>query len=175
CGALSGPGHAHDADVILGDNGDIFNLVGVNGHPSSPYGYLTFNYDLYASAERIIPRDYRFLDYTPGNAAAAGTIGAADLIHGENGDDTIHGMVGDDVLFGEGEDDNICAAPANARIYGATGTEGTPGDDGSMLTSRNGMIEPLNRLFTPNLEYTVIDPGPFTSADLYIPGELFKM
>src|SRR5262249_25614893 len=55
-GDLSGPGHAHDADTILGDNGDIFELVGINGHPSSPYSFLTFNYDTYASTERIIPR-----------------------------------------------------------------------------------------------------------------------
>ncbi len=159
-GDLSGSGHAHDADTILGDNGDIFNLVGINGQPSSPYGFLTFNYDTYDSTERIIPRAYRFLDYTQGDSAAAGTIGAADLIHGENGDDTIHGMVGDDVLFGEGEDDNIYGGTGNDRIYGGTGEDGILGDDGVMLTSRNGLIEPLNRLFTPNLEYTVIESGP---------------
>src|SRR5207247_1845165 len=72
-GRPSCPGQAHDAGTVLGDNGDIFALVGANG-------FLTFNYDTYASTERIIPRAYSFLDYTPGNPAAAGTIGAADLI-----------------------------------------------------------------------------------------------
>ncbi|MFL6036034.1 MAG: calcium-binding protein, partial [Gaiellaceae bacterium] len=174
-GDLSGPGHAHDADTILGDNGDIFELTGINGHASSPYGFLTFNYDTYSSTERLIPRAYRFLDYTPGAPDAAGPFGTADLIHGENGDDTIHGMHGDDVLFGEGEDDNVYGGTGNDRIYGGTGSDGILGDDGVMLTSRNGLTEPLNRLFTPNLAYTVIEPGPFTSADLFIPGELFKM
>ena len=60
-------------------------------------------------------------------------------------------MVGDDVLFGEGQDDNIYGGTGNDRIYGGTGIDGILGDDGVMLTSRNGLTEPLNRLFTPNL------------------------
>ena len=45
-----------------------------------------------------------------------------------------------------------------------------------MLTSRNGLTEPLNRLFTPNLAYTVDRARARSpSADLFIPGELFKM
>ena len=167
-GDLSGPGHAHDADTILGDNGDIFDLVSAGG------GFLTFTYDNYSSSERIIPRAYRLLDYTPGNPTAVGTIGAADLIHGENGDDTIHGMTGDDVLFGEGQDDNIYGGTGNDRIYGGTGEDGILGDDGVILTSRNGQTEPLNGLLTKNVEFTAADSGPFTSADLYIPDALFK-
>ena len=42
------------------------------------------------------------------------TIGAADLVHGETGDDTIHGELGDDVLFGEGQDDDIVGGYGDA-------------------------------------------------------------
>jgi len=67
-GALVNQFHARDADVILGDNGDIFRLVGINHFDT---GFLTFNYDLTSSFEdrgslRIIPRAARLLDYTPG-------------------------------------------------------------------------------------------------------------
>ena len=59
-------------------------------------------------------------------------------------------MRGDDVLFGEGQDDDIYGGAGNDRIYGGTGEDGILGDDGLILTSRNGLTEPLNRLFTPN-------------------------
>ena len=157
--------------MILGDNGDIFDLVGASGT-----SFLTFTYDNYASTERIIPRAYRFLDYTQGAPDAPGTIGAADLIHGENGDDTIHGMTGDDVLFGEGQDDNIYGGTGNDRIYGGTGEDGILGDDGVMLTSRNGQTEPLNGLLHANQpRRRSSSRGRSRRADLYIAGELFKM
>src|SRR4029079_3759112 len=102
----------------------MFILVGINGQRSNPYGFLTFNYDTYLSAERIIPRAYRFLDYTQTSRSAAGTIGAPGLMHGENGDDTIHGMTGDDVLFGEGQDDNVYGGNAHDRIHARAGSDG---------------------------------------------------
>ena len=40
-------GHARDADVILGDNGNIYRLVGTNGASSGDF--LTFTYDNYGS------------------------------------------------------------------------------------------------------------------------------
>ena len=79
--------HARDADTILGDNGNIYRLVGVNGTPGT--GYLSFNYDNYGPLS-IIPRAFDLLDYTLGGTAA--DIGGADLVHGESGDDVIHGM-----------------------------------------------------------------------------------
>ena len=60
-------------------------------------------------------------------------------------------MVGNDVLFGDGQDDDIYGGTGNDRIYGGTGEDGILGDDGVILTSRNGLTEPLNRLFAPNL------------------------
>jgi hypothetical protein len=171
-GDLDPDGHAHDADVIMGDNADVFRLVGVNGTPSSPSTFLTFNYDNGPGAERIIPRAYTFVDYTQGGAAS--DLGAADLIHGEAGDDTIHGMVGNDVLFGEGQDDDIYGGTGFDRIYGGTGQDGILGDDGKIYTSRNGLTEPLNRRTTPNLEETVELNGPFTGGVVAIAGELKK-
>ena len=94
--------------MILGDNGDIFRLVRVvadDGTDDAGTQFLTFNYDTYPGAIRLLPRAYTLLDYTAGSPGRA--IGAADLVHGENGDDTIHGELGDDVLFGEGQDDDI--------------------------------------------------------------------
>ena len=40
-------GHAHDADVIMGDNANIYRLVGIDGTPA-PSAFLTFTYDTYA-------------------------------------------------------------------------------------------------------------------------------
>ena len=53
-------------------------------------------------------------------------------------------MTGNDVLFGEGQDDDIYGGTGNDRIYGGTGEDGILGDDGMILTSRNGLTEPLN-------------------------------
>ena len=54
-GATSRPnGHARDADVILGDNGNIYALVGVIGGTRT--FYLAFNYDNYGGVIQIIPR-----------------------------------------------------------------------------------------------------------------------
>src|SRR5262249_4066121 len=42
-GDVGANGHGRDADLILGDNGDIFRLVGINGVNGG--AYRTFNYD----------------------------------------------------------------------------------------------------------------------------------
>jgi len=159
-------GHAHDADMIIGDNGRILRLVGVNAlqvgtadalNPngvSSTGGFLNYNYDLYGSAaegygtdnntatyDRIIVRAASFLDYHEGGVdvsdAALGDRGDGDEIHGESGDDFIYGMKGNDVLFGEGQDDDLIGGYGNDWISGGTGNDGVIGDDGRILTSRN--------------------------------------
>src|SRR5207247_10026647 len=43
-------GHARDADVVVGDNGNIYRIV-----KSAGGGFATFNYDDYAGTTRIIP------------------------------------------------------------------------------------------------------------------------
>jgi hypothetical protein len=53
--------------MILGDNGNIYRIVGVNG--TSGGAYLAFNYDALDPDRgdlRIIPRAAELLDYTPG-------------------------------------------------------------------------------------------------------------
>ena len=140
-------GHARDADVIAGDNANIYRLVGTNGATSG--GFLTFNYDNYAVALRIIPRAVELVDYTEGgpdfDTGAADDNGAADELHGESGDDQIYGMVGNDVLFGEGQDDDLIGGWGHDWISGGTGEDGILGDDGRIHTSRNSSAygEPL--------------------------------
>ena len=128
-GDTSTTGHARDADMILGDNGTIFRLVGAGTSP------LAFNYDNYnagtGSLNKIVVRAARLLDYTPGGSdfnatAAALDIGGPDEIHGESGDDSIYGMRGDDTLFGKGQDDNIVGGYGNDWISGGAGDDGRP-------------------------------------------------
>ncbi|MFK7753797.1 MAG: calcium-binding protein, partial [Sedimentitalea sp.] len=139
-GDESAEGHARDADVIVGDNGNIYRLVGTNDTDSG--AYLTFNYDTYSTTLRIIPRAVEFLDYTQGGVdldafSAINDRGGADEIHGEAGDDTIYGQRGDDALFGEGQSDDIIGGTGNDWISGGTGSDGVIGDDGRIMTSRN--------------------------------------
>ena len=135
-------GHARDADVIAGDNADIFRLVGTNGVQRIPNAYLTFAYDTYSTQLRLIPRAVELLDYTFGGyatdaASQARDRGASDEIHGEAGDDWIYGMVGNDVIFGDGQDDDIVGGYGDDWISGGTGDDGIVGDDGRIMTSRN--------------------------------------
>src|SRR5262249_44334971 len=103
-------GHAADADAIIGDIGDIIRLVGINGIVAPPVGnvvltgnlgqagmpvqsfngLLRFNYDNYndaAGTQKIVVRDMRLLDYSPGGVTIAtqysvmfGTSAAGDTI-----------------------------------------------------------------------------------------------
>jgi len=166
-------GHAHDADVIIGDNGLIFRLVGINGVQRnngnvfqsgvrSTGGYLNFNYDFNGSAAQgygsdgnsatydyIVVRAVEFLDYHEGgidiHPGALNDRGAGDEIHGEAGDDTLYGMKGNDVLFGDGQDDDLIGGYGNDWISGGTGDDGVIGDDGRFIVSRNATTygEPL--------------------------------
>ncbi len=149
-------GHARDADVIAGDNAQIFRLVGINSvygqgttgrGITTPNGFLQFVYDQTSAAEdrgslRIIVRTVQLLDYTPGgpayNAAAAATNrGAADEIHGEGGDDVAYGMKGNDVIYGDGQNDDLIGGYGDDWISGGTGDDAILGDDGRISTSRN--------------------------------------
>jgi Ca2+-binding RTX toxin-like protein len=190
-GDTSAMGHARDADMILGDNGNIYRLVGTNGTGTGQY--LTFNYDNYG-AMKIIPRAAELLDYTPGGtgynaAAAASDVGAGDTIHGESGDDFIYGMVGDDILFGEGQDDDIIGGWGNDWISGGTGDDGVLGDDGRIYTSRNSSAygEPLYgialllakdpdaRFNNGNvLDEFIYTPGKIQQSTINVSGEIKK-
>ncbi|MHC4396737.1 MAG: hypothetical protein ACYS1A_13895 [Planctomycetota bacterium] len=176
-------GHARDADMILGDNGNIFRLVGINGADSG--AFLTFYYDNYSAALRIIPRAAELLDYHPGgldyNPAlsphpAANDIGAADEIHGESGDDFIYGMVGSDILFGDGQDDDLIGGYGSDWISGGTGRDGVLGDDGRIYTSRNSALgEPLYGIAgLTELNKEISTPGNIQQATINVSGELKK-
>ncbi|MEQ9410084.1 MAG: hypothetical protein RIK87_20275 [Fuerstiella sp.] len=168
-GHLAASGHARDADVILGDNGNIFRLVGINGTVSGS-GYLRFTYDTYGS-ETVIPRAIQQLDYTDGQAS---DISLSDEIHGEAGDDIVWGMSGNDVLFGDGQDDDIVGGAGNDRIYGGTGIDGILGDDGRIFTSRNGLTETLHGLTAPNAQSVDFLPGTVVGAAHHLTGQLHK-
>jgi Ca2+-binding RTX toxin-like protein len=174
-------GHARDADVIAGDNANIYRLVGISGTPGA--GFLQFNYDQTSTYEnrgtlRIIPRAVKLLDYTPGgpdfNSAAGNDIGAADEVHGEAGDDFIYGMKGSDILFGDGQDDDLIGGYGNDWISGGTGQDGVIGDDGRIFTSRNGMVEPLNGVMVATTQALISTPGSIQQADINVTNELKK-
>jgi Ca2+-binding RTX toxin-like protein len=169
-GDATAEGHARDADTIVGDNGNIFRLVGTNGVNSG--SFLKFTYDNYSNNLPIIPRAIELLDYVQGGSP--NNLGSDDLIHGEAGDDTIHAMTGNDVVFGEGQDDDIYGGTGSDRLYGGTGEDGIIGDDGKILTSRNGQTETLYGITTPNQEMAISLPGPFTGAVINITGRLKK-
>ncbi len=184
-------GHARDADVILGDNGDIFRAVtGAGANAASTY--RSFVYDDYTGGLRLIPRAPQLLDYTPGGergAAPAADIGAADELHGESGDDAIYGQKGDDIAFGEGQDDDLIGGYGNDWISGGTGSDGVIGDDGRIVTSRNNATvgEPLHGVAPllasdPSskdsngnvLNEEISTPGSIQQATINIAGQLKK-
>ena len=138
-GDTSAEGHATDADVILSDNGNIYRLTGLNGSAGS--SFLSFNYDDYSVSMTITPRAIELLDYSADGIA--NDIGGGDWVHGEAGDDVIHGAAGDDTLYGGAQDDAIYGESGSDWISGGAGADGILGDDGRILTSRNGVAEPL--------------------------------
>jgi Ca2+-binding RTX toxin-like protein len=188
-------GHANDADTIVGDNGNIYRLVGVNGAPAggggvaTANGFLAFNYDNYTNGlpaveqVHIVPRGVTLLDYTAGGPdfvgqagpMVVGDIGAADEIHGESGDDTVYGGAGNDVLFGDAQDDDLIGGYGHDWISGGTGDDGILGDDGRIFTSRNGMAEPLSGVATASVQALLEGNGPGTiNATVHVTGTLHK-
>ena len=174
---LGDQSHGRDADMILGDNGNIFRIVTVTV-TNNVTALRTFNYDNYASDTRIVVRAAGLVDYTPGGKDYVPTSadqGAADEIHGESGDDFIYGMAGDDVLFGEGQDDDLIGGWGHDWMSGGTGDDGVLGDDGRLLTSRNGTAEPLAGVVTATVQSTVSTPGGVQTAILNPTGQLSKV
>ena len=177
-GAFGADAHSRDADTILGDNGNIYRIVGINGTDAGALANTKFNYDNYGGRP-IVVRATTLLDYTQGgpsfDAAAANDIGGADEIHGESGDDTIYGQRDGDVIFGDGEDDDLIGGWGHDWISGGTGVDGVLGDDGRIFTSRNGLTEPLNGVTTPNAQATIDTPGDIQIALIFPSGQLNKV
>ena len=173
--------HASDADSILGDNGNLFRLVTTAATPE----FLSFVYDSTSDIgsnpnspatpqsrgpNRIIPRAYQLIDYTPGVASLL-DLGGSDLIHGEDGDDFIYGELGNDVLYGDGWDDQLIGGTGQDKIFGGTGEDSILGDDGLIKIARNGLAEPLYGL-TATTQTAISLPGPWTGAVIDITGML---
>ncbi|RKZ88438.1 MAG: hypothetical protein DRR16_04890, partial [Candidatus Parabeggiatoa sp. nov. 3] len=157
--------HTRDADVILGDNANIFRIINaVDG------SYLHFNHDL--NQDKLV-RAYTLLDYTLGGGGSR-DIGTGDELHGEGSDDILHGMTGNDVVFGEGQDDDLYGGSGHDRLYGGTGVDGILGDDGLIYTSRNGIAEPLYGLSQANQETAISLPGPYVGAIIYPDAQVQK-
>lgn len=163
-GDQSPTGHARDADTVLGDNGRIFRPIR-NG------SYLTFSYDNYSEL-RIVPRAVELIDYSA-NGLDSDDIGASDLIHGEAGDDSIHGTTGNDVLYGDSQDDDLYGESGADWISGGSGEDGVLGDDGKILTSRNGVAEPLYGV-AATTQSTFTSKALAVSYQLNITGEVKK-
>ncbi|WP_152049608.1 LEPR-XLL domain-containing protein [Tautonia marina] len=179
-------GPARDADVIMGDNANLFRLVAGGSNPQ----FLTFVYDSAFDA-RIIPRAVQQLDYTLGGADYQGDTweyvngvarskdgsvydqGAPDMIHGEDGNDSIFGMTGSDVLFGNAQDDDLIGGYGHDWISGGTGNDGVIGDDGLISTSRNGSAEPLYGI-AATTEQTISTPGQIQYAVINPTGAIKK-
>ena len=170
-----------DADVMIGDNGNIYKIIGADG------AFKSFTY-----VPQVIPRVVTHLDYSPTgearpywltttdrarpvlSAGTASSIGAGDFLHGENGNDVIHGMTGDDAIWGDAGDDDLYGQAGNDWVSGGAGTDGLIGDDGLLLTSRNGSTEPLNYVDAPTVQSTVTSNGPHHSAVINATGTLNK-
>ncbi|HET7352029.1 MAG TPA: hypothetical protein VFJ28_13915 [Marmoricola sp.] len=170
-----------DADVMVGDNGNIYKVIGASG------AFESFTYE-----PQVIPRVVKLLDYSPTGEARSywstttdparpvlipGTgsnIGAGDFLHGEAGNDVIHGMSGDDAIWGDAGDDDLYGEAGHDWVSGGTGIDGVLGDDGLILTSRNGTTEPLNYVDEPTVQGTVTSNGPHHSAVVNATGTLVK-
>jgi len=137
--------HARDADTIVGDNGDIVRIVGINHVDDltlvSPRKYETFVYDNYG-AMKLVVRGVTLLDYTPGGpdfnpvkfgistqpacngSPASGNcstpISACYTGAGvaNNGADRAGDIGGRDEIHGETGDDTAYAGCGNDVLYG---------------------------------------------------------
>jgi Ca2+-binding RTX toxin-like protein len=166
----AGDVHGRDADVILGDNGNIYRIVGTAG----------FNYDDGYDQPIVVRAAKVTIDYTPGGrdmVPASVDLGGADELHGESGDDAIYGQTGNDVLFGEGQDDDLIGGWGHDWISGGTGDDGVLGDDGRIFTSRNGPGEALYgvaALPAVQLNLAITTPGNVQNAVINVGGALKK-
>jgi Ca2+-binding RTX toxin-like protein len=159
--------HGFDADVILGDNGDIFRIVKTIGE-TDDVEYESFNYDVDSTTldgfvddgyggRKIRPRAVTFADYgysyedVDNDNTTRDTLtfldtarGEGDLIYGETGDDIIFGMTGNDLIFGGSEHDDLYGNIGTDFLLGGTGIDGIMGDEGLLMTRRNDLMgEPL--------------------------------
>ena len=183
--------HVADADVIVGDNANIFRLDGLlfnyaqQGGTYSGYGTGSGQLQDALSVRVVELLDYEYsIDGSSVNPET-GTVdwkmtfndfgvGAGDLLHGESGDDIIFGMTGDDLIYGEAGDDDLYGQAGADVIFGGRGIDGILGDDGLLSTSRNGLTEELHGLDVTNEQEIIRTPGNLQLALIYRSGLLNK-
>ena len=154
-------GHARDADTIVGDNGQIIRIVGINGvdvNPTatSPAAVRHVQLRQLRPARRSSSAASR-CSTTRRAAPTSGPTCSATRRHGRE-----FGLLADvrhrrrttrstarpattpstsaaatTSLFGDAEDDDLIGGWGNDWISGGTGQDGVLGDDGRIFTSRN--------------------------------------
>jgi hypothetical protein len=164
--ATTANGHANDSDAIVGDNGDIIRLVGINGKVAAPVGnlvltgslglagnpvqsfngFLRFNYDsstaegsAYDETVKIVVRAVRLIDYTPGGPDFDPVHQALDI----GAADEIHGESGDDFIYGGKGSDWLYGEGQNDDVIGGYGNDWMSGGTGD-----DGMIGDDGRIYT---------------------------
>lgn len=163
--------HARDSDAIVGDNGDIIRLVGVNGIDVNTLGedYLEYAYDQSVEGvedrgnERIIVRGVRLLDYTPGGPDFKPELFSLDdpedsefrAMFGDDvhtglyakvdigGNDEVHGGTGDDFIYLGGGNDIAFGDADDDDIIGGWGSDWISGGTGI-----DGILGDDGRIFT---------------------------
>lgn len=179
-------GHANDSDAIVGDNGDIIRLVGINGQVAPPVGnviltgnigqagnpvqsfngFLRFNYDTstaegtaYDETAKIVARAVRLLDYTPGGPDFAPLLQVNDI----GAADEVHGESGDDFIYGGKGSDWLYGDGQSDDILGGYGNDWISGGTGD-----DGIIGDDGRIFTSR---NSLSAGPTNPGYLVSQGE----
>ncbi|HWG94585.1 MAG TPA: Calx-beta domain-containing protein [Mycobacteriales bacterium] len=199
--ATSSLDSGRDADVVVGDNGNVLRLLpsAATGTAGARVvgGFLAWTHD--DGARPVVVRAVELLDTVPGgpdrrpdlfggtatsvpaslprdgrvvNGGTQDQVWGADEVHGESGADTVYGGGGDDVLFGDAGDDDLVGGWGSDWLSGGTGEDGLLGDDGRILTSRNGRTEVLIGLLSPNVQAELTTPGRIQVAVAYPAGRL---
>ncbi len=65
------------------------------------------------------------------SGGASESRGAADVLHGGDGNDTLFGQGGDDTLYGDAGDDHLYGQGGNDHLYGGDGNDHLYGGDGN--------------------------------------------
>jgi Ca2+-binding RTX toxin-like protein len=138
--------HARDADTVIGDNGRIVRIVGVNNTDLAPQDgddqrYVRFNYDNYSNAVgydadgKIVVRGVHLLDYTPGGpdfrpdlffppnttgpCSGSPATGECSMpLPGTFGINKYIDIGGHDDVHGESGDDTVYTGPGHDKMFG---------------------------------------------------------
>lgn len=149
-----------DADVILGDNGNIIEVTdAAYDYDGTGTGYET---GIRVRVVEMLDYAYTIADVNGDGSDYQTTfndfgVGAGDLIHAEGGADIVFGQTGDDAIYGEAGNDDLYGQAGADVILGGRGVDGILGDDGLLTTTRN-TAEDEEIIRTPgNLQLALIN------------------